>query len=647
MVRTPSSIAVALFTAVGGAAGVGLAGAGLAEAQDGLTRPKKGLSLQRVAERQRDPDRGRLDQAIRLLKNGAFPAAAMALHRFRSKQKVLRDEARYNLAKALYRMRVYRSALHYFTGLLAKGPKGRFYQSSLEWCLFISRKMKDDDAVNEVIARYGADTFPPEYRDEFSFRLARFHFNRALAIERGELGRPEKPRVKETETGRKSIQGDVFGDLFADDQPAAPAVGESDRPKAPPPSAPPRRSGAISLDTDLFGDPVPPKKTKPKKKRRRRKKRAKKKMPGIDEPWYLTAEEHTEAAERLVAQVDPDSKYGSRAKFLQGVLLYKADRANEALAAFKEVVRATRPGQPQASERLRQMAFFQLARTHFGAEQPSFSLFYYDKVDRDSYAWLDALYEGSWAEFRLGNYEKALGNLLTLHAPFFSDTYYPESLILKAVVYYENCRYPEAKTILADFLDRYQPVHDELKRLTSKKQAADKYYEDLGGLREKADAARKSSDTIFGQVVRIALSDPALERLDKAYREVEDEIGQLERKSQAFMKSGLFGELSKVLENTRKSVAQSAGRAVKAQLEREQRAINQLIKQALRIRIETARSEQERIESQLRRVQQRPKRLQKEFVEWTDDEKLVWPFDGEYWRDELGTYELTLAHSCR
>ena len=46
-------------------------------------------------------------------------------------------------------------------------------------------------------------------------------------------------------------------------------------------------------------------------------------------------------------------------------------------------------------------------------------------------------------------------------------------------------------------------------------------------------------------------------------------------------------------------------------------------------------------------MQSRPKEVEKEFVQWADDEKLVWLFEGEYWRDELGTYELTLAHSCR
>ena len=162
-----------------------LANSAPAQAQASLAKPKKGLSLQNVAQKQRSPARAELDAAIVRLKNGEFAAAATAFHGYLGKHRVLRDRARYHLAKSLYRLGAYRSALFYFGGLLTKGPKNRYYNASLEWCLFISRKMQDDGAVNEVVARFGGETFPAAYRDEFLFRLARFHFSRALAIERG------------------------------------------------------------------------------------------------------------------------------------------------------------------------------------------------------------------------------------------------------------------------------------------------------------------------------------------------------------------------------------------------------------------------------------------------------------------------------
>ena len=65
--------------------------------------------------------------------------------------------------------------------------------------------------------------------------------------------------------------------------------------------------------------------------------------------------------------------------------------------------------------------------------------------------WLEALYEMAWAEYRIGDFERALGNMITLNSPFFQDEYFPESLTVKAIIYYENCRYTEARATLDDF----------------------------------------------------------------------------------------------------------------------------------------------------------------------------------------------------
>ncbi|CAN0600521.1 unnamed protein product, partial [Laminaria digitata] len=106
--------------------------------------------------------------------------------------------------------------------------------------------------------------------------------------------------------------------------------------------------------------------------------------------------EHVESAKRFVTRVKDESDFGARARFLEALIAYKNGKENDALKSFKTVVRLTAEQEGPEAETLREAAFFQLARTHFGAQQPTFSTFYYSKVDRDSYEWLDALYEASW-----------------------------------------------------------------------------------------------------------------------------------------------------------------------------------------------------------------------------------------------------------
>ena len=78
--------------------------------------------------------------------------------------------------------------------------------------------------------------------------------------------------------------------------------------------------------------------------------------------------------------------------------------------------------------------------------------------------WLDALFEESWAYFMAGDYSHALGNIHTIEAPYFPNSYYPEADVLKAVIYFANCQYDDATTIVAQFQRKYQPIRDELNK---------------------------------------------------------------------------------------------------------------------------------------------------------------------------------------
>src|SRR5205814_8712958 len=139
--------------------------------------------------------------------------------------------------------------------------------------------------------------------------------------------------------------------------------------------------------------------------------------------------------------------------------------SGDAAAAAKEFLAVAelpvRRGDAAAAER-RDKAYLQLARLAYQRGDDALATTLYDRVGRGAPQWLDALFEASWAHFRRGEDERALGNLLTLHAPFFQERFFPESFVLKALVLYENCRYADARAALADFQRRYQPLHDGL-----------------------------------------------------------------------------------------------------------------------------------------------------------------------------------------
>ncbi len=158
---------------------------------------------------------------------------------------------------------------------------------------------------------------------------------------------------------------------------------------------------------------------------------------------------------------------------MDGLVKYAQGDDQGASDSFKDVVRLTNPKRARHPDpKLRELAFLQLARIHYQNRQNRYAIFYYDKMPWGGESWLEGLWEESYAYYRVGDYEKTLGNLLTLQSPYFKDEYFPESYVLKAIVYYENCRYPEARLVLETLSSIYEPVFDELTRITSTPQSA-------------------------------------------------------------------------------------------------------------------------------------------------------------------------------
>jgi tetratricopeptide (TPR) repeat protein len=331
----------------------------------------------------------------------------------------------------------------------------------------------------------------------------------------------------------------------------------------------------------------------------------------------------------------------ARARFVDGLVLYAQADYEGATEAFKDVVRLTNPRRVEGADReLREVAFLQLARIHYQHRQNRYAIFYYGKMPWGGERWLEGLWEASYAHYRIGDYEKTLGNLLTLQSPYFGDEYFPESYVLKAIVYYENCRYPEARQVLDQFSRIYDPVYEELVRITGGRRTPDGDWELVRDAGRGQGAARK--------VAKVALSDQDVRRLAESIAEMEREadVG-LGRRRPEFRDSALGKELAERLRTDRAALVAEAGARARAKLELERDGLRQLLAQALRIQIEVSRKEREALEGSLATGSQVEVVRDLKYSHAVSDEHLYWPYEGEFWRDELGTYSYTLTKGCK
>ncbi len=511
----------------------------------------KGLDLSGKGSTGTGHDQAAMDAAEKLFKGGNFQAAAVAFYKVFQNPAAAADhqEAEYLVAKSLYKMGMYHSALHWFNQILAQGQAHKYFKVSLEWLFFISRKTVNESVVLEDIAAYAGNDFPSKYKDEFTYLLAKYYFTRARAL---------------------SI------------------AGEKDQ-----------------------------------------------------------ATQSYQKAGELLGQVSGNTKFYPKAIFLEGLVLYQSNRDNEALKKFKEVVHLLNPEHGQfKNPDLRDLAFMQLARLHYGHRQNRYAIFYYDEIRRDSDQWLESLFEESWAYFRLGDYERALGNMVTLNSPFFADEYFPESLILKAVIYYENCRYPEAKMIVNQFEREYGPVLAELDKLSNGNKRPDQYYDLLAQVQKKIASGQKESGTLT-RILNAALTDKEFKAENDSIQEVDREMDSIADKKEVFKFSGLAKDSLVALKQERRDLIQKAGLMASAKLYQEQQSLKDLVGQGLRIRFETTTKEKEFLEKQLQAGGKLDVVQNYGYSVAVSDEELYWPYEGEYWRDELGTYQYTLTKGCK
>ena len=297
-----------------------------------------------------------------------------------------------------------------------------------------------------------------------------------------------------------------------------------------------------------------------------------------------------EETRRLVALVRPEAgatrpagdaagaegDVHARARFLDGLAQYAQGQSQAAVESFKEVVRLTHPKRGRAPDaRIRELAFLQLARIHYEYKQNRYAIFYYGRMPWGGESWLEGLWEASYAHYRIGDYEKALGNLLTLQSPYFRDAWYPESYILKAIVYYENCRYPEARSILDDFRAAFAGVHAELDALTGKQAAPGAFYDLLlDAQKGRGAGATPGMKRIFA----LALTDQNVRRLHDAIVEVEARGGHPPgRPRRRLPRLPLATALREGLVAERRRLVDEAGARARAKLEYERDALRDLL----------------------------------------------------------------------
>lgn len=361
---------------------------------------------------------------------------------------------------------------------------------------------------------------------------------------------------------------------------------------------------------------------------------------------------------KLFEQVDRENRWYVKARFFEGISYIGMRRAQPAATAFREIIEAIQDGDVSGvddEERMLDLAWISLARVYYTAANRTNdagerevdgvllgnAVEAWTKIDNDSEYWLDSLFEASWAFFLADEYSRALGNVHTLFSPYFRESFYPEAMVLKAVVFFTNCQMTNATAVVQQFHSRYDPVQTKLDELLQKYQDNADFFNFLKGLREGKTNLPKE---VRG-IITSALSDRAVLSNLEYVKLLESEEKQLSSSPSQFSRSSLGSRILQDILVAKSFAVDQAGDIAKSRYHRLIEEMQDLANQVDTVEIEVLNYERGQLGAALQDQMTAAAESTGGQV-YVSSEHNVWPFNGEYWRDELGYYRQEVTYRC-
>ncbi len=360
----------------------------------------------------------------------------------------------------------------------------------------------------------------------------------------------------------------------------------------------------------------------------------------------------------LFQRVDRQSDYYVYARFFEGIAHVRTRHAQPAITAFRAIIEGIDQGVSgiEDTQRMRDLAWLSLARVYYTASNRTDAetgerevdgrllgnaVEAWNRIGTGSEYWLDALFEESWAFFLADEYSRAMGNIHTLYSPYFDDAYYPEALVLKSVIFFSACQVDNAEAMITQFHERYDPVQSELQTTLEQFQDNQAFFDFL----QRVRAGEANLSPRIRGIVASSLSDRTLLRNLEYVRLLEAEEARLNQSPDEFKNSSLGGRILQDIFVAKSFAVDQTGDLARGRYNRLIEELSELMNQVDTVELEIATYTRGQLSQEMQQQQTEVARSGGLNVE-VDEEHQMWPFDGEYWRDELGFYRQQVTSQC-
>jgi len=310
------------------------------------------------------------------------------------------------------------------------------------------------------------------------------------------------------------------------------------------------------------------------------------------------------------------SKYPNEKLFIESVLQASSGSYEEAMRGFLSLIEKRK----ELSNELRSKAFLGAARVAHEVGDYKKAIFYFSRLNQLDPLFFESVFEKSWSFYMQGDMNGALGASLTFASPYSDREFYPEVWIVRAASFYQLCLFDRAKNTIDEMKKKFVPLQAQVNEL--KRRGVEKWLFD-----------ERVLTSVDPKILHYMIKDRdfrSLQRAEQALAEEVDKLGGAERvraqQALEFVRTRMMRRANELLQKISIDLDKNLAEADTIQIEILQLGVNVITGAPVEIRDDI------RIIS-LGDVDFNP---QIQF----------WPFHGEFWFDELGSYYYGLRSQC-
>ena len=153
-------------------------------------------------------------------------------------------------------------------------------------------------------------------------------------------------------------------------------------------------------------------------------------------------------AHEMLSRINGQAHQAAAANYLDGVMFLEDGELTTAMQSFQNAIIT---GTSNDNEDVVELGYMALARMTAEVNAFDAALYYYNKIPTESFRHHTALYESMWAYLMKFDWDRTIGSVHTLRSPYYSDNYHAELYVVEAATYLSTCNLDAAEQAIEAF----------------------------------------------------------------------------------------------------------------------------------------------------------------------------------------------------